>query len=184
MMKGVVFTEFLGFVGDRLGDDMVDDIIGDCDLPHGGAYTSVGTYAHGEMVALCTALSRRSALPVRDLMIGFGDHLSSRFVTLFPTFFSRAPTLFDFLTSVESYIHVEVRKLYPDAELPRFHIAERSRTRLVMDYHSQRRFDALALGLLIGAARHYDVEARIADEPLPDDEGPATRFTIDLVPPG
>ena len=52
-MKGMVFTEFLDFVGETFGGDMVDDIIEVSELPSGGAYTSVGTYSHGEMAALC-----------------------------------------------------------------------------------------------------------------------------------
>ena len=51
-MKGVIFTEFLGMVADRFSEDMVDDIIEASDLPSGGAYTAVGIYDHGEIVAL------------------------------------------------------------------------------------------------------------------------------------
>lgn len=39
-MKGIVFTEFLDFVGARYGADMVDDIE-DARLSNGGASTSV-----------------------------------------------------------------------------------------------------------------------------------------------
>ena len=45
-MKGIVFTEFLEMVEDKFSADMVDDIIDDCDLASGGAYTAVGTYPH------------------------------------------------------------------------------------------------------------------------------------------
>src|SRR5262245_35992633 len=51
-MKGVVFTEFLEMVGAKFGEDMVDDVILACELPSGGAYTSVGTYDHQELFAL------------------------------------------------------------------------------------------------------------------------------------
>jgi len=43
-MKGVIFTEFLDFVELEMGGEMVDAIIDDCDLPSGGAYTSVSIY--------------------------------------------------------------------------------------------------------------------------------------------
>ena len=42
-MKGIVFTEFLEFVEDQMGPDMVDTIIDDCELSTGGAYTGQGT---------------------------------------------------------------------------------------------------------------------------------------------
>lgn len=35
-MKGMIFTEFLEMVEAKFSADMVDDIIADSDLPHGG----------------------------------------------------------------------------------------------------------------------------------------------------
>ena len=117
-MKGMVFTELLSFVEQTHGTDAVDDLIDACDLPSGGAYTAVGTYDHAEMQALVAALSRQSNTPPNELLEVFGQHLIGRFRVSFPDFFKAALTLFDFLESIDRRIHVEVRKLYPDAELP------------------------------------------------------------------
>ncbi len=143
-MKGIVFTEFLGFVRDRHGEDMVDDIIDVSDLPSGGAYTAVGTYHHGEMLALCSALAGRTGEPVSELVRLFGNRLSDTFARSHPAFFERAGNLFDFLESIEAHIHVEVRKLYPDAELPTFTVEARTPTRIVLLYRSPRRLGHLA----------------------------------------
>lgn len=70
-MRGIVFTEFMSMVSDVMSEDMVDDIIEDCDLPNGGAYTQVGTYPHEEILALVTALSQRSGISVHDLCVTF-----------------------------------------------------------------------------------------------------------------
>jgi len=56
-MKGIVFNEFIEMVEDKFGEDMVDDIIDESDLPSGGAYTTVGTYDHGELVTMVVKLS-------------------------------------------------------------------------------------------------------------------------------
>lgn len=180
-MKGMVFTEFLDFVAGRFGDDMVDDIIAASPLPSGGAYTAVGTYGHGEMVALCQALSERSGEPVDALVTAFGTQLSTRFAQGHPAFFQRAGTLFDFLASIEGHIHVEVRKLYPDAELPSFAIEERSDTRMVMIYRSPRRMGALCEGLIHGCARQYGVQVRVQAQPIEAGDGTAVRFTVEQV---
>ena len=180
-MKGVVFTEFLDFVAERHGADMVDDIIDASDLPSGGAYTAVGTYNHAEMVSLCTALAERTGAPVADLVRGFGAHLSGTFARGYPAFFSRNGNFFDFLESIEAHIHVEVRKLYPDAELPTFRVEQRTPTRLVMEYRSPRRMTDLAEGLILGSARHYGVEVRVHATPVDGSNGEATRFVVDLV---
>jgi len=143
-MKGVVFTEFLSFVSERFGVDTVDDIIDDSDLPSGGAYTTVGTYNHAEMATLCGALSKRTGTPVADLIRGFGTHLSGTFARGYPAFFDRCGNFLDFLESIEGHIHVEVRKLYPDAELPTFRVEQRTPTQLIMEYRSPRRLSVLA----------------------------------------
>ena len=117
-MKGMVFTELLSFVEQIHGADAVDDLIEACDLSSGGAYT--GTYDHTEMQALVAALSRQSNTPPNELLERFGQHLIGCFRVSFPDFFKAAPTLFNFLESIDLHIHVEVRKLYPDAELPEF----------------------------------------------------------------
>ncbi len=180
-MKGMVFTEFLDFVAERFGDNMVDDIIEASAPPSGGAYTAVGTYSHGEMVGLCGALAERTAVPVGDLVRDFGDRLSDTFARDFPDFFKRAGNLFDFLASIEEHIHAEVLKLYPDAELPRFVVEERTAARMVMLYRSPRRMGHLSEGLITGSARQYDVEVRVRVEELEAGDGTASRFHIELV---
>jgi hypothetical protein len=180
-MKGIVFTEFLGFVRQHHGEEMVDDIIEACELPNGGAYTAVGTYQHGEMLALCGALSDRTGQPAAGLVRAFGDHLSGTFARSHPAFFERAGNLFDFLESVEEHIHVEVRKLYPDAELPSFTVEQRTPTRMVLFYRSPRRMGHLSEGLIHGSARQYGVQVQVQSETLAGSDSQAVRFTVDLI---
>lgn len=179
-MKGIVFTEFLEFVAARYGDDVVDDLIEATDLPSGGAYTAVGTYDHQEMVALCSALSRRTGEPADELTRRFGARLSDSFALHHPDFFSRSGEFFDFLESIEAHIHKEVRKLYPDAELPSFRVHARSERQLVLDYRSPRRMSALAEGLIAGSAPRFGVAAAVRTEALDGGDGRAVRIFVDL----
>ena len=55
-MKGIVFTEFLEMVEDRHGLDFCDELLEGTDLASGGVYTSVGTYAVAELVAVLQPL--------------------------------------------------------------------------------------------------------------------------------
>lgn len=180
-MKGIVFTELFEFVAERFGEDTVDDIIDASHLPSGGAYTAVGTYEHAEMVTLCSALATHTGTPTGDLVRSFGGHLSSSFAKGYPQFFDCSGSFFDFLASIEDHIHVEVRKLYPDAELPTFKIEQRTPTRMVMHYCSPRRMEKLAMGLIEGSACQFGVAIRLGAEPVLDSDGRATRFVIDLV---
>ena len=179
-MKGMVFTEFLEFAGRQFGEDVVDDVIEAADVPSKGAYTAVGTYSHGEMVALVMALAEKTGHPAEVLVRSFGEALSDTFAREFPDFFRRAGNLFDFLTSIEEHIHVEVRKLYPDAELPTFTVESRTPARLVLLYRSPRRMGHLSEGLIVGSAKQFGVEVRVKSEALEAGDGLAVRFTVDI----
>lgn len=166
-MKGMVFTEFLELVEDRMGLAMVDRIIVDAKLPNDGAYTSVGTYDHGELVRLVVALSAATGTPVPDLLRLFGEHLFQRFSVAYPDFFARANGTFEFLCRIEDVIHTEVRKLYPDAELPSFAYEEPAAGELVLLYSSPRGFGDLAEGLLHGCIAHFKEPCRLTRIDLP-----------------
>jgi len=154
-MKGIVFTEFLEMVEDRFSANMVDDIIDAANLPSGGAYTAVGTYSHEEIVALVVALSQNSGVAVQSLLQAFGQHLFGRFVKGYPAFFSATNDAFTFLSGIEDIIHAEVKKLYPDAELPRFDIEHHDDRKLILLYDSRRHFEDLAEGLMRGCVAHF-----------------------------
>ena len=75
------------------------------------------------------------------LQTAFGRYLFTRFAAVYPQFFAGVSCSFDFFELVETYIHVEVRKLYPDAELPSFDIQRQGAERITMVYRSARRMD-------------------------------------------
>jgi heme-NO-binding protein len=177
-MKGVVFTEFLEMVEQSFSIDTAEQIIEQSDLPSGGAYTAVGTYDHDELVQLVTHLSDLSGRAPAELIRTFGHHLFGRFVVAYPYLFENVESTFDFLARVDDTIHVEVRKLYPDAELPRFEVHQPTAGRLEMIYHSQRPFADLAEGLIAGCAEHFGQTIAVSRESLPADQGTAVRFLL------
>ncbi|MCU0796243.1 MAG: heme NO-binding domain-containing protein [Akkermansiaceae bacterium] len=160
-MKGIVFTEFLEMIEARHDGDFADDLIVTAGLPHDGAYTAVGTYPHTEMVALVVRYSAMSEIPVPEVLKGFGRHLFERFAVLYPVFFDQVRCPLDFLGTIEDVIHVEVRKLYPDAELPRFDAVRPEPGVLELTYRSERHLADLAEGLIEGCVKHFGVPHEI-----------------------
>ncbi|MBI3839001.1 MAG: heme NO-binding domain-containing protein [Planctomycetia bacterium] len=154
-MKGIVYTEFLEMVESNFSLDLVEQIIDCSDLPSGAIYTTVGTYDYHELLQLVAQMSEATNIAVPDLVRAFGQHLFARFVILFPDFFAEVSSAFEFLQNVDKYIHVEVRKLYPDAELPHFETRLLSRDTLEMIYRSERPFADLAEGLIRGCVAHF-----------------------------
>jgi hypothetical protein len=177
-VKGIVFTEFLEMVEDKFSLAMVDQIIQRSGLESGGVYTAVGTYPPAEMVRLVTELSSASGVAVPDLLKTFGRHLLTRFAKGFPQFFEGTNSALTFLQHVEDYIHVEVRKLYPDAELPTFECDASVPGRLVMDYRSPRRLADLAEGLMQGCADYFGESIEITRNDLSSGGGEHVRFTL------
>lgn len=154
-MKGVVFTEFLDMVEAKFSADTVDDIIEAADLEFGGAYTTVGTYPHSEMGRLVIALSKQTGIKVPELLKAYGRHLFSRFFHAYPEFFGGVKDSFTFLDRIENVVHVEVKKLYPDAELPQFETTSISPDRMQMIYRSPRCLGDFAEGLMAGCFDHF-----------------------------
>jgi hypothetical protein len=136
----------------------------------------VATYDHDEILRLVGQLHRATGLPAPDLVRAFGRHLFRRFHVLYPAFFRGTDSAFDFLERVETIIHTEVRKLYPDAELPTFECTRPAPGRLAMLYRSRRPFADLAEGLIRGCIEHFGeaIEVRREDlAPGPDGENRA-----------
>jgi len=179
-MKGVVFTEFMELVESRMGLEMLDRIITEANLPNDGAYTSVGTYDHAELVRLVQALSNATGNSVPQLIHMFGEHLFHRFSVNYKPLFADTKNAFDFLSRIDDVIHVEVRKLYPDAELPTLPCERPAPERLVMHYSSPRGFGDLAEGLIAGCIKHYGESIKVTRTDLPKD-GALHRVRFELV---
>ncbi len=177
-MKGIVFCEFVEMMEQEFSADMADEIISGAALESGGAYTTVGTYDHHEMLALVTRLSEKTGTPVPDLVEAFGRYLFGRFVELYPSFFEGVDGAFSFLDRIEEHVHVEVRKLYPDAELPTFETSRTDDNTMVMVYRSTRPFADLARGLIEGCVAHYGEAVDVQMEDLSDEGRTHVRFTL------
>lgn len=175
-MKGIVFTEFFEMVEQTFGYQMVDTIINKSELESDGVYTSIGTYPHSEIVQLLTQLSIETKIDPEALLKEFGKYIFSTFLNAYPQFFERSKNTFEFLTSIDNHIHVEVLKLYPDAHLPKFDSIINDKN-MIMIYKSDRMMSSFALGLIERTILHYKENLCVQMESL-SKEGSEVKFTI------
>lgn len=168
-MKGIVFTELLEMIEDKFGYELVDQLLENNDLPSGGIYTAIGTYDHAEMVTLVNSLSVKTNIAVPDLLRSYGQYMFTAFTRSYRPFVERATSAFELLSSVQHYIHVEVRKLYPDAELPHFIIEQPSEKHLRMYYTSERKLADFAQGLIEGCLANFGETAVIRKTNITED---------------
>lgn len=160
-MKGVIFTTFNEMIENQFGLGMWDDLIDRVDPASGGAYTAVDTYDDAELVALVKELSAQTQTPLPDLLFAFGQYAFKPLADSYPAAIRPDMDAKEFLQSVHDVIHVEVKKLYPDAVLPTFTYEDPAPDRLVMIYDSVRKMCPLAQGLIQGAAHHFGVTIEI-----------------------
>lgn len=177
-MKGMVFAQFLEMVEEKFSVAVVENIIDASDLPSGGAYTALGTYDHGEIIQLVSHLSEKTGIEVPALVQTFGDFLFGQLSTIYPQFFDGVSDSFDLLERVDDYIHVEVKKLYPEAELPSFLCERPAPGVLTMSYRSSRPFADLAEGMIRGCIAHFGERIMIQREDVPGVAGTAATFTL------
>jgi predicted hydrocarbon binding protein len=176
-MKGLVFREFLEMVENEFGYETVDTIIEKSKVPSNGVYTSVGTYKAEEMFALVGELSRETNIPVNKLLFTFGKYIFNVFLKSYPVFFEHKKNSFELLADVEGKIHVEVLKLYPEAELPSFDVEMVNDKEMVMVYRSKRSMGDFAEGLIVGCTEFFNEKASIEKEIIEKD-GTVVSFRI------
>lgn len=180
-MKGIVFTEFLEMVEEKFGYETVDTILEKSKESTNGIYTSVGTYKHSELVSLITSLSEETTISMPKLLHAYGIYLFDTFLKSYPMFFEHVKTMFDFLENIDSHIHKEVVKLYPDAELPKFESNRISDQHLIMVYYSQRKMSDLGMGLIEASSNHFKTNVVLTKTLLGDKSGTEVQIDIKIV---
>jgi hypothetical protein len=152
-MKGVVFTQFMELVEEKFGFDAVDDMIEKAGVE--GVYTQAGNYQAEELLALVTALSEVTGVEVNDLVFAYGEHLFAILITIYPEPIKMYNSTFEFISHVDHVVHPEVKKLYPDADLPEFETISCDENELKVIYKSTKPLMEFAKGLMVGCAKHY-----------------------------
>lgn len=176
-MKGIVFTEFLDLVEDKFGLEMVDTIISSSNLESEGAYTAVGTYSFSEMLQLLQHLSEQTGLSIDNLLLVYAEHFFEVIKISYPGLLNTYKDPIEMLSSIENHIHIEVRKIYPDAELPTFVVVEKTENSLILDYKSSRAMHHFGLGLMNKTFEHFNATATIQLNKIKAD-GTEVRFII------
>ena len=153
-MKGVIFTELVNFMEELAGVVFTDEVLVEAELPHGGAFSSVGSYPSAEALKLVTIASEKSGVPVSELCEKYGRFLFDRFTVLFPDIMKLYDSVDALLDHVGPHIHEEVRVLYPGAQPPIVNTT-RDGDALVVNYESHRPMAHIAYGLIARSVEHY-----------------------------
>ena len=153
-MKGIIYSELVGFLDVKGGPSFTEQVLAGAHLPHGGAFSRVSRYPWEQAVQVVTSASNISGADANDLCEEFGKFLFDRFTVLYTEIVERYPTAEGMLAHVEDHIHEEVRVLYPDAEPPQVS-SWKDDDGFVVEYSSHRPFAHIAFGLVQGCMKHF-----------------------------
>ncbi|OAN11410.1 guanylate cyclase [Photobacterium jeanii] len=174
-MKGIIFTEFLDIVESAFGMEVCQQMLDEAFDE--GSYTAVGSYDHKDLVKLIITLSKITSVPAEDLQEVYGKAVFTRLLESLPIPVDGQTSTFTFIKKVEEHIHIEVKKLYPDATPPRFEFISETESQMVMDYRSARCMSHVCLGLIKGCAEHFNQTIEVEMEPIVNDQS-HVRFNI------
>lgn len=181
-MLGMVFVTFTDWTESVYGEAMVDELLNHIPVQGGGAYTAVGQYPYEDVIKLIGGLSERVGRPVPDLCREFGQTMLKVLMDKHAAMMPPNQSLLDFLQSLQSHIHAEVVKLYPEAKPPQVNCEARESTSVTLRYTSARPMADLAEGLLLGAITYFGQPARLQRQDDPDSGGKRALFTLELMP--
>jgi len=173
-MRGEILNEFLEFAADSIGVEAAGALA----TRPGTGYEAGGRYDLADLIRLVDQVAAARHEPRATVLTSFGKHLFRYFAALYPTFVDEAGSAPQLLAGIETYIHGELRKLYPDSDFPRFECAPAEASGLTMSYHSARPLADLAEGLIRGCIEHFDDPVRVERVDLPGVPGTAARFVV------
>lgn len=155
-MKGVVFNILNEMIEEKLGLEAWDTLLQA--TGEDGLYVATESYHDDRLLSLLGATSEHTNIDVDSLVFSFGEYMLPYFAAHYPRFFENQFSLKTFLLTVDDVIHGEVRKLFPNANLPSFEYEELGDQHLTMLYSSPRKLCRLAEGLISGSAKHFHQE--------------------------
>ena len=169
-MKGIVFVKFNEFVEESWGEAFWDELLTEADLPSEGVFTTVGLYDDEEFFTLIRLIIEKKNISGKDAQFAFGKWVFKELYAAAPPHAHDFNDVFDFLHAVQNVIHIEVKKLNPDALLPEFDFIDESPSELTFHYKSPRKLCFLCEGLVHGLAEHTEQTVNVS-QPECEHEG-------------
>ncbi|MDP2561649.1 heme NO-binding domain-containing protein [Psychrobium sp. 1_MG-2023] len=154
-MQGSIYTAFSDMVIEQMGMESWNELIDETKPPSQGIYTAGEQYQDSELINMVVLLVEKTGLPIEQLLESFGEFLFDKLYKNSPADLSNIDNLRDFLLAIDSVIHVEVKRLHPQAYLPKFKYIEDRDDQLTLQYFSKRKLCHVSVGLIKGAANKF-----------------------------
>lgn len=170
-MKGIIFNALEEFVNENFGEGTFDFLVEKSLPDKEDTYVGPGTYSDEELFKIVETAVEVKNLDLEETLKGFGVFLFTILAGKYPQFLEPFDNAKDFIKTVHDIIHVEVRKLFPEAETPSFSFFNESKNTISLRYESKRKLFTLAEGLIEGAGNYYNQKITINRSDTNTDQG-------------
>ncbi len=176
-MKGVVFTEFLEMVEKTYGLETLDFVLEKSELKSEGIYTAIGDYEIDEFFTLLDNLVLKTKESKNEILYEYGGYICNYLEKNYSDLFKIFNEPLAMLAKLDEYFISQLRKHYPNEDIPSYDVVDRTKDSLTIIYSSQRWLYKFAVAFIERAFKYFKLEANIGTELLLDN-GTKVRFII------
>jgi predicted hydrocarbon binding protein len=159
-VNGIVFIEIGKFARSRLGDQAWPQVVAQAGVPS-RIYYRVADYPDEEAAALLSALSAMLQEPVAAVLESLGEFIAPDLIRMAQFWIKPEWKTVDLIANTESTIHELLRKEGSRVDPPRLQCRVTGPREVVVIYDSPRRMCALAKGIIVGVAAHYEEQVAV-----------------------
>lgn len=160
-MKGIVFNVLESYIDEKFGAGVFDKLVEESLPDNIDPFVGPGTYPDEQLFAIVGKALEVKKLELEPVLRDFGKFMFSALAKKYPVFVEPHDNPKDFIKTIDNIIHVEVKKLFPEAVTPKFSFFNDSDKKLSLKYESARKLFALAEGLIDGAGEHYQQPIKV-----------------------
>ena len=181
-MRGVIFTGFTDFVEYKFGYTLLDELLLKRAYPNEGGFSPAEAYCPSMLVNLVKDLSQITNLETSTIWYESGKYMFEGLHQHFSGIYNNpanpifSTNVFDFVEKLNVIHFDELKKLYPNADFPRFDIKRYGDIKIVLQYNSRLRLSCFVHGLLEGCIQHFD-EKIVIDKSI-QNPGSEQEFSI------
>ncbi|MFT5377687.1 MAG: hypothetical protein ACI906_004527 [Candidatus Latescibacterota bacterium] len=177
-MKGVIFNMLEEFVIEVADEQTFENILEECNFVTEGPFVGPGTYPDADFMEMANKAIATLGLPTNVALRAFGKWSFVKLAEKVPPSFVDFEHPKVFLLTIESTIHAEVRKLYINANPPRFEFEDLGPNELIIYYISDRHLPDLMDGLIEGVSDHFKTEIKVSREEFQRDGHSVWKFYL------
>lgn len=171
-MKGHIFNLLEQFIVEVSSEETYEEILESCEFITQEPFVRPGSYPDEDLAEIVNKTVEKLGISLKDAHYGFGKWIFPHLMKMAPPEVLNYQTPKEILLALD-YIHmVEVKKVIPDAEPPRFYCTDTGPNTLDMVYSSPRGMFDIVDGVLASLEEYYSAKIEYSKEM--DDSGPFT----------